>query len=144
MSVAIHELETSQPHYEVSVDTAEEVLLLCTGLNRVITEQLQSQEPNKKVLQDAEALRTQLGEDVVKIVGRAAVGSFLYEVDDDTIIRKALDKAQQDSQPIANVQKTTQQIAPSSRKTVRHIVQPRITSFYDPRLDQKRSRWPFR
>jgi hypothetical protein len=144
MSVAIHELETSQPHYEVSVDTAEEVLLLHTGLNRVIAEQLQSQAPDEKVLQEAEALRSQLGGDVIKIVGRAAVGNFKYEVDDDTIIRKVLDTTEQENQPVVVAQKAVQQTPSSSGGAPRHIIQQRITNWHDPRLDRKPSRWPFK
>lgn len=140
MSVAIHELEASHPQYEVSVDTAEEILLLCAGLNRVIAEQRLSQEPDETVLHDAESFREQVGEDVVKILsGEMAKG--LYGLDNDTILDKVLPELHQaDLQPEVKTQQTSIQVVAQQRPamTFRHpIVHQRITSFYDSRLDDR-------
>jgi hypothetical protein len=147
MSVAIHEREASHD-YEVLVNTDEEVLLLCNGLNRFIAEQRLSQSPNEKVLQEAELFRQQVGEDVTKVLRGEMISGLPYRVKDKTVLNEVLTKTQQDEQPAVTEQKSVEQpttpvptSVSRSSNVPRLVWEPRITSFFDPRLDEKRSRW---
>jgi hypothetical protein len=105
MSVAIHELETSQPHYEVSVDTVEELLLLNRALSTVIAEQRLSDNTNEHKLELAETLREQVGEDVVEVLSGSRPEDFRYAIEESDFVIEALEIAKQKEQAERAAQK---------------------------------------
>jgi hypothetical protein len=149
MSVAIHEREASHD-YEVSVDRIDDLQLLRAGLTGIIVEQRLAQRnfsenTDEHKIELAESLREQIAKDMEETLRGTSRDRFTYPVEESEFVREALEIAtltQQKEPKTAQRTIAPRQISsPLPSGTSVPIVQIRVTSFFDPRLDEKRSRW---
>lgn len=146
--------EDSQSYYEVSVGSVDDLRLFFDGLTGIIAEQriaqrssLDSTDEHK--LELAVPLREKVAEDLNAVEKGAAPEDFHYTVNDKDLVLEAIKVAAQKEQaatiktlsPDTVMQKPAQSSASNSGKRSYPLPRQRITSFNDPRLDEKPRRW---
>ncbi len=113
MSITLIERETAQPHIDVLIESDPEKQLIVSGLGAVIAEQRLSDDTDERIIAEAEAIRRQMGDDILKIDVGKPVGERTYTASSRFIIEQAVAAGQQ--------------MRSESRELVREVVAPKVT-----------------
>lgn len=130
-------LERDSGQIEVLVDSLEDLVLVRDGLTR-----LRQQSTDPENTDHIQALREEVVDDITEtMTGTLKEQHYFFDEADAALIGTARAVALSERESDAKVLSQTRPSSTGRSTTPRLIPHQRITSFFDPRLDEKPHRW---